>query len=643
MLSTNYEVKPVPVTVAPNLIVKLLKAPTFFRGYVQGYRQPTALITLCVSPFDSTPLTTIQTAFNCYFNYSLDLSLKLNSAEYMAHAFGWGLCLLQEKAGFPIFDSPKVQRSAIKDNEFQLIIPIMEEHFIPYLVDILLKLVNQSLFLVPHLPDKTLSAEIDGLINTLKPYAPKGSNSLRFLKSAHFADIPWVFIEQNIFQFGYGKKSVWLDSTFTDKTSVLSAGLAKNKLSTAMLLRKAGLPVPEQYFVRTEAEALSAAKKIGSCVVVKPLTEDCGNGVFARLKSQQAVKNAYQIARRYSEQVLVEKQVMGKDYRLQVLHGELIWAVERIPARVEGDGIQPIKALIEALTKQPTIEVTELLAEQGYDLESIPKSGEFVTVNSIANISSGGTPVAVNDKVHPDNKRLAETAANLLRLDIAGIDLIMPDIERSYLEVGGAIIEVNAQPQLGSITAPHIYKEILLKLLPEQGRIPIIGVLGESISSSFIEGLQQVLQNQYQTIGLAQSQSACINGKTAALTESLFSAGRALLLNKTVDALIYQANILDEISVHGLPFDALDYLFIGDEFVLDTVTPECIYWIETLMKACRGLVITSKKVALSLTEMALAKDSVSFNQVPAQDQLLVALGVYHHRLDTMLTPSIAFE
>ncbi|WP_298627544.1 acetate--CoA ligase family protein, partial [uncultured Legionella sp.] len=601
-LSTNYSTNIVPVTVAPNHMVKLLNAPIFFRGYASGHRQPTAFITLLVEQVNSSQLQKVQAAYNSYFKSTLDFFANLNTAESMALAFGKGLCALQEEAGFPIFDSPHLKVSASTTNEFHLYIPMLEEQFLPYLIDVMLKLFNQSVFQIAHLSDNRQIIRKEELINHLKPYAPQGSNSLRFLRAAHIAGIPWMFVEQNIFQLGYGRNSLWLDSSFTDKTSVLATGLAKNKLSTAALLRKAGLPVPKHYFVRSEVEAVNAARKIGYPVVVKPLNEDGGTGVFARLQSEQSVKNAYLNARNYSEQVLVEKHIMGKDYRLQVLHGELIWAIERIPAGIVGDGKRSINALVQELNIQQknqnpstaktiefTADVIVFLAEQGYNVDSIPKQGQFVAVNTIANISSGGTPIAVNDKVHPDNKRLAETAANLLRLDLAGIDLLLPDIKKSYLEQEGAIIEVNAQPQLGIITAPHIYKDILLKLLPEQGRIPIVGVLGNAIKPGFIEGIQQVLLNQYNTIGLAQSDSAYINGKTVAVTESLFTAGRSLLLNKTVDALIYQVNNLDELSVYGLPFDNLDYLFIGDEFVLERSDHKRIDWLKNLFKACQGL------------------------------------------------------
>lgn len=626
--STDYSVKPIQVPVVPDLVVRVLATPIFFSGSVQGYCQPSACIRLGVVPVALAQLKKLQIAFKHYFNDTLEVAAGVDAAGYMATVFAQGLSALQRISGFPIFEAVQIIATPDKANEFLLYIPMVDNHYLPYLIEVMLKFFNHSVFSTTDLPDKALVLVMEALLNKLVSYAPKGSNSLRFLQAAHFADIPWMFIEQNVFQFGYGKKSLWLDSTFTDKTSILATQLARSKLSTAILLRKAGLPVPDQYLVTSETEAINAAKKIGYPVVVKPLSEDNGRGVEARLQSEQAVKKAYLGARNYSEQVVIEKHIMGKDYRLQVLHGELIWAIERIPAGITGDGKSTISTLLHALKNkeqknsiqvnpiQLTEEVTEFLEEQGYGLESILPADQFVPVSRIANISSGGTPVGVYDKVHPDNKRLAETAANLLRLDIAGIDLIMPDIQKSYLEQDGAVIEVNAQPQLGSITAPHIYKDILLKLLPEQGRIPIIGILGDSISAALIEQMQQVLLSPHKMIGHAQANHARIDGVTVAATDSLFTAGRALLLNKTVEALIYQAGNLHELSVSGLPFDAFDCLFIGDESGFDlTETP----WLKTLFKACRGAVITTEKTAAALVNLALVDEvrlAVILKQTP---------------------------
>ncbi|MBY0238604.1 MAG: hypothetical protein K2X55_04750 [Burkholderiaceae bacterium] len=76
----------------------------------------------------------------------------------------------------------------------------------------------------------------------------------------------------------------------------------------------------------------------------------------------------------------------------------------------------------------------------------MPETGRVVTLRRTANISTGGLAFDVSADVHPDNRLVAERAAALLGLDIAGIDFLCPDISRSWRDVGGAVCEVNAQP-----------------------------------------------------------------------------------------------------------------------------------------------------------------------------------------------------
>lgn len=601
-MSTNYSIKPDQTKIPPKLLVGLLAKTICCDGYVDGYKQPIAIINLQVARCGLQTLKNLQDALTFYLKSSPASLMNPTLSADVATCFAEGLCTLQKAAGFPIFALARVERSIIRPDEFKLYVPMLDESCMHYLIDFLLEFFNNSPLLIPGKPNKSVMSHIEGLIARLSVYAPKGSNTLRFLQAAHSSDIPWMHVEQNVFQLGYGVKSRWFDSSFTDQTPAISSVLARSKLSTAMLLRKAGLPVPEQHLAHNEAEAISFAQKIGYPVVIKPLSADGGDGVSAGLMSDEAVKNAWQCAQNYSNPVLLEKHVVGKDYRLQVLNGELIWAIERIPARITGDGIQTIRILIDDFNSQQghqksltlkavaiTEELVLFLADQGYTLDSIPKPGQFVLISRIANVSAGGTPVGVFDKVHPDNKRLAETAANLLRLDIAGIDLILPDIQESYLETGGTIIEVNAQPHLGIITAPHIYKDILLKLMPEKGRIPIVVVVGSSAQNSLFENISQVLFTECKVIGVADATGSRINGKQISITESLFTAGKSLILNKTVDALIYHVMFLDE---PGLPFDAFDYLFILDDVV--KTNSDDNHLMETLLKACRGPVFTTE-------------------------------------------------
>ena len=56
--------------------------------------------------------------------------------------------------------------------------------------------------------------------------------------------------------------------------------------------------------------------------------------------------------------------------------------------------------------------------------------------------------------MHPDNVTACEMAAGVVGLDIAGIDVLTPDISVPFRENGAAIIEVNAAPGIRMHTHP---------------------------------------------------------------------------------------------------------------------------------------------------------------------------------------------
>lgn len=619
-LSTYYPIKSVISSISSTNLLELTALPYCMEGYIQGSKQPLALVKLRISLVDNQSLDSLKMRLDYFFS----VRSALQNTDDLAHCFGEALCILQKRAGFPVFESFQIQ--AISAREFFLYVPCVESIIFIPLVDCLCNIFNQNIDCEIHHLDK-----LDAFLQQISQQAPKGSNSLRFLQAASDLGIPWTWIEQNIWQFGHGVASRWFDSSLTDKTSVLSTNLARNKVSTARLLAKAGLPVPEQILAQHEIEILEAAKKIGFPLVMKPLDSDGGNGVLAGLRSETGVKKAWQLLSAHTKTVLIEKQVIGKDYRLQILQGELVWAVERIPASIVGDGKKNIKTLIDALTIEISDTMILFLTEQGYTLDHILQSDETISIQGVANISAGGTPIAVFDTVHPDNKHLAETAANLLRLDMAGIDLIMPDISKSWLETSATIIEVNAQPQFGIITASHIYKDILSRLMPDKGRIPVIVLIG-SMQPAFIQAIQAAVLSDCKAVGLAKAEGAFLHHKKIASTESPFRAGKSLLLNNQVDGLIFHLDNLDAIKLHGLPFDAFDHLFLLDIPLEESLATA------TILKACRGYVITntpvSSPVMHSSIKLAVINEDTNSDipdNLSEQEKLLLISGRHYCR------------
>lgn len=384
-------------------------------------------------------------------------------------------------AGLPVFEMPKALSSPDKPQYYRMYCPAYEGTE------------NASLSLLKWLLTVSMAPQTDtlmreamnsleALMKSLAAGAPTSANTLRFLFAAFEARLPVVSLGHHMFQIGIGASGVWLDSSFTSGTSVMSANLVRNKAATSDFLAKAGIPVPKQALIIDESQLKHAAEALGFPLVCKPADLDGGQGVHLHLEDLPSLVKAYRQCRELSKQVLVQPQVQGRDYRLTVYAGECVWAIERVPARVIGNGKDTVAALIDHENARPERSVTghsplkplpgvdsakDLLKAQNLKPSSVPEKGQIVVLSHLPNVAAGGQPVPIFSEVHPDNAELAATVARLCRLDLAGIDLIMRDIRRSWRVTGAWVIEVNAQPDIGQTTAAHLYGELLKRMLPE--------------------------------------------------------------------------------------------------------------------------------------------------------------------------------
>jgi cyanophycin synthetase len=407
------------------------------------------------------------------------------------------------------------------------------------------------------------------LIAKLAAQAVQSTNSLHFLRTAHQRDIPWQLVSQPVYRLGWGHRSRWLDSTLTDRTPGIGVGLAHNKHRSAELLNRLGLPVPSHAVVSSADSAERHAAALGYPVVVKPVDTDGGRGVTTNLCSPEAVRAAFATAAEHSTKVMVQKHVGGRDYRLTVFQGRLVWAIMRAPGGVTGDGSHDVAELVERLNagryaaKMLHLDAAalDLLAEQGLTRDSVPEPGQFVRLRTAANVTQGGTAVAVLDQVHPDNRILAERVAAAFRLDIAGIDLLIDDISRSWMETGAYICEVNAQPQLGITTQQHLYGAILDELVPHGGRIPTAVIVGAEAEKMAADILRRMGGSR--AAGTASSGGAWIGGRQVLPAQAGLHAATQLLLSSTDVELALVAVSNDAVLKSGLAFDRYDLLVVA--------------------------------------------------------------------------------
>ncbi len=366
-----------------------------------------------------------------------------------------------------------------------------------------------------------------------------GPSTGSLVKAAEERDIPWLRLNQySLVQFGHGVHQQRIQATITSETRHIAVEIACDKEDTHRLLNDLGLPVPQQRMIYSARRAVAAAERIGYPVVVKPLNANHGRGVSIDLTTDAQVEEAFAMALEQGtgRAVLVESFIEGFDHRMLVVDKELVAVAKRVPGHVVGDGTRTIAELIDIVNEDPRRgighekvltrleldkQANRLLEEGSKDENSVLDEGEIFYLRSTANLSTGGTAIDMTDVVHPDNREMAVRAVRAVGLDVAGVDFLSADITRSYKDVGGAIVEVNAAPGFRMHVAPSEGKsrDVAGKVMDmlfgagETGRIPIAAITGTNGKTTTSRMLAHILKDCGHTVGLTSTDGIQIDGK----------------------------------------------------------------------------------------------------------------------------------
>ncbi|WP_134766101.1 cyanophycin synthetase [Nocardioides sp. 1609] len=394
-----------------------------------------------------------------------------------------------------------------------------------------------------------------------------GPSTQAILDEAVSRDIPWIRLNQHsLVQLGQGVHAKRIRATMTSNTSAIAVDIASDKDLTTSLLGAAGLPVPKQEVMRTVDQAVRAAERIGYPVVLKPLDGNHGRGVILDNENEDDVRAAFELAQAESRRgvVLVESQIVGKDYRCLIIDGRVAAIAERVPASVTGDGISTVEQLVDTANADPRRGVghekvltrikvdqaaIELAREQGFAMTDVPPEGTPVKLALTGNMSTGGISIDRTFEAHPENVEIAEEAARMVGLDIAGIDFICPDITEPVRETGGAICEVNAAPGFRMHTHPtigepqFIAKPVVDMLFPPgaTSRIPIIAVTGTNGKTTTSRMISHIFKGMGRKVGMTSTDGVVIDERLLIRADASGPrSARMVLQNPRVDMAVFE-------------------------------------------------------------------------------------------------------
>lgn len=422
-------------------------------------------------------------------------------------------------------------------------------------------------------------------VKPLRRLIGAGKSTVPVLRAAWQLDIPFTHLGGGIYQLGWGRNARRMDRSSTGVDPVIAAKLAQNKVWSANLLHAAGLPAPVHGLAANAEEAFQLALRLGWPVVVKPVDGDRGEGVSVGISDEASLRTAFKVAQRASRgrPVIVEREVRGVCHRLFVANGRLLYAVKRWPKSVLGDGTQTVAALIESANRLESSRPPWLRSEAypadadtvaamnaaGFTLESIPPVGQPIPLRRIESTAAGGLDEDVGTCIHPDNLDIALRATALFELQVAGIDIISPDIGQSWRSNGAIINEVNYAPLFGGgeISRRHI-PLFFKRFIPGDGRIPVEVFVGGDTAMVAAKQRQQELCGEGVACFLTSHETTLIpDGDLRYLPfDSLHRRCRALLLDPRA-ALLVLVIQTDELLYASLPVDRIRQLTVVDAAV----------------------------------------------------------------------------
>ncbi len=294
-----------------------------------------------------------------------------------------------------------------------------------------------------------------------------------------------------------GNKSIILGAGSVSSwpiNNVSAANIACDKSFTNLILRDAGIAVPkdEKVFLSKRFSDLRESGRemedVGALLtslnwplVVKP--NNGSRGAFVQLCSdiREVRRHLEKMALRY-DIGLLQNFVGGQEYRVFVFGSDAVFSYKKYRAALVADGVSTLRQLVTdenikliGFGLDPididSIPFMEALKLEGLGPDAIPAMGSRFIVGVRANLTAGGTPKDFTTEPSKEIADVALKAVRVLGLEVAGVDIIVPDGTPHGIPV---VLEVNSNPSISSLEsigridlAVSIIARLLTRLLSD--------------------------------------------------------------------------------------------------------------------------------------------------------------------------------
>ncbi|WP_326511688.1 cyanophycin synthetase [Clostridium intestinale] len=497
---------------------------------------------------------------------------RLNEGTYLAHICEHCIIAIQNMLNI---DVAYGKAREVKDDHYYIIFQYQYKNVALECAKLAIDLINS---LINQVPIK-FSERFDLIKNMIKDEA-EGPSTKAICDYARKIGLPVVKLgESGMYQIGYGSAGRIIEATIGSNTSCVATDIACDKLLTKTLLKYQYIPVANGYKVNNIMQLINYSKELKYPLVLKPQYGSKGKGVVLNINDDKELINAFKRLKEQTEDILLEKYICGKDYRVLIVDGKVIAASLRVPPFIEGDGKRSVRELIYNANKDPNrgedhekpltkIKIDEqllsLLIKENLTLNSIIEKSKRLYLRENANLSTGGYAIDCTDIICEENKDIAIRAANAVGLDICGVDICTEDISKPLGDIG-IVMEVNAAPGIRMHCYPtegkavDVAKPIVNLLYNDNPKnIPVISVTGTNGKTTTTRLISYIFNLIGYKVGMTSTDGIFVGDKCIDTGDDTGAeSAKTIFLNKDVEVAVLET-ARGGIIRKGLAYDFAD-------------------------------------------------------------------------------------
>ena len=512
-------------------------------------------------------------------------SISAYQAEDIGRIFGEFVHLLQRATDAVVHHFAVVLGQA--DTEIYVLVEKEDAETAAYAGELATHILNACV--ATAWPDEfRLDKELEAFLDYAAPRV-LGPNSRLIMHAARKRGLPVLDIDQppfvatrtdftirhGLLQVGMGiQQHRFLDSMPEDAAVSAITRLYQRDTLMHTLLRH-GIPVPVQDLEFLNKNRFSriarAAQRIGFPVVLKGPNSGAfhdislGSTALGPIYDIEQLSRAFECGFGSTHAAWMESYVPGQTYRFLIIDSEVVSIVSRYAPSVVGDGQRSVRELVAEQTRVAASfreqqawrgmfgnrsNVTCYLQLVGLSWDFVPAADITVRLGIDGSLYNGGWCEEVLECVPHVYRDLALRVARCCALNLAGIDIVIKDMDSDAGYPNCAVIGVKPEPDLLMHARPRIGQQrdpadmMLNRYFPtkQDAYIPVIAITGTNGKTTTSRMIAHMLHASGKTTGLACSDGVYLNGETmlkgdlAGITGSL-----PLYAERQVEALVLEA------------------------------------------------------------------------------------------------------